>query len=265
MANVIDELWVMEESVLNSRSVNFVSSSVSDVDQLLRVLGAADQNLPKEDATFSLLFRGQDTNLPLSPKGLSGNVLAKEQVLKKMLAVCRDAIGGGRTDNEIYFMMRHAGLPSHLLDWSWQWEVALWFAIHNGDGSLKTSQTSLWVLRPLMRDFNGGLVDGSLVRPVFFPADQLTCERSVKQDGSAYMVRFERAGDDVRPLPMNYDSNYRERLLRVPLSKEMCSTRIENELKSRRPDITELLTDAGPIPLQTVDECFGIFGSSGVC
>ena len=244
---------------MNSRATNLVSAPVSDIDQLLRVLVAADQNLPKESVTFSLLFRGQDSDLPLSPKGLSGDMSAKERALKRMVAVCRNAIGGERTDNEIYFMMRHAGLPSHLIDWSWQWEVALWFAIHRGDGCLKSGQTSLWVLRPQMRDFNGGTVDGCFIRPVFFPADQRTCERSTRQDGCAYMIRFERNGDDVRPLPMNYDPNYRERLLRIPLAEEMCSTKIEAELISRRSDITELLSDQGPIPQSAVEECFDIF------
>mgnify|MGYP003332529262 CR=1 FL=1 len=88
----------------------------------------------------------------------------------------------------------------------------MWFAIHRGDSCLKSGQTSLWVLRPQMRDFNGGTVDGCFIRPVFFPADQRTCERSTRQDGCAYMIRFERNGDDVRPLPMNYDLNYQERL-----------------------------------------------------
>ena len=261
MMNAIDELWVMEESVTNSRSVNLVSAPVSDINQLLRVLVAADQNLPKEVVTFSMLFRGQDADLPLSPKGLSGNVSAKERALKRMVAVCRNAVGGERTDNEIYFMMRHAGLPSHLIDWSWQWEVALWFAIHSGDGCLKSEQASLWVLRPLMRDFNGDTIDGRFIRPVFFRADQHTCERSLRQDGSAYMIRFECEDDDFRPLPMNYDPNYRERLLRIPLTEELCNTKIETELISRRPDITKLLSDPGPIPPSAVKECFDIFNS----
>lgn len=253
----------MEESATNSHSINLVSAPVSDMDQLLRVLVAADQNLSKELVTFSMLFRGQDADLPLLPKGLSGNVSAKEQALKRMLAVCRNAIGGERTDDEIYFMMRHAGLPSHLIDWSWQWEVALWFAIHSRDGCLKSEQSSLWVLRPLMRDFNGDTIDGRFIRPVFFRADQHTCERSIRQDGSAYMIRFEREGDDICPLPMNYDPNYRERLLRIPLTEELCSKKNEAVLISRRPDITELLSDPGPIPPSAVKECFDIFNGVG--
>ena len=71
---------------MSSCATNLVSAPVSDIDQLLRVLGAADQNLPKESVTFSLLFRGQDSDLPLSPKGLSGDMSAKVRALKRTAA-----------------------------------------------------------------------------------------------------------------------------------------------------------------------------------
>jgi hypothetical protein len=176
-----------------------------------------------------------------------------------MLSVCRDAVGADYTDHQIYFMMRHAGLPSHLLDWSWQWEVALWFAIHDANGKLKNKDASLWALRPLLRDLQGGIVNGSRVNPVFFRADQLTCERSRKQDACAYQIRFEKIGDEMIPIPMNNDSNYYERLLEIPLCASMSCATIEAWLLHEKPEMSDLLNVEQPLPSSIVECCFKLF------
>ena len=242
------------------KSINLVTDPVSNVNDLLVSIEVAKQNMwPCDNLPFELVYRGQASGMPLVPRQIIGRHKNLHEKLLKMLSICRDAVGADYTDHQIYFMMRHAGLPSHLLDWSWQWEVALWFAIHDADGRLKNRSSSLWALRPLLRDLQGGVVNGSHIDPVFFRADQLTCERSRKQDGCAYQVHFEKSGDEIIPMPMNNDSIYSERLLEIPLCASMSCADVESWLLRDRPELADLLDGEHPLPSSVVEGCIKLF------
>ena len=257
---MIRDIRVWDAKNQNPNAIHLVTDPVTSIDELLWAIEAARQNMwSMDEVPFDLIYRGQDTGLPLVPRQITGRHENLQIKLKKMLSICRSAVGENRSDHEIYFMMRHAGLPSHLLDWSWRWEVALWFAIHASNGKLKSVDSSLWVLRPILRDMQGCMVDGRSVNPVFFQADQQTCTRSQKQDGCAYQLRFEKRGDDILPVPMEFDPLYRERLLKIPLSTEMSCERVEQQLLNVNPNLMKLLCDGGVIPKSVVKECLGIF------
>ena len=258
--DVIRDIRVWNAESQNPNAIYLVTDPVASVDELLLAIEAAGQNMwPVDELPFDLIYRGQDTGSPLVPRQINGRHENLQIKLQKMLSLCRDAVGINRSDHEIYFMMRHAGLPSHLLDWSWRWEIALWFAIHDLNGKLKNGDSSLWVLRPILRDMQGTEVNGESVNPVFFRADQQTCTRSQKQDGCAYQLRFEKRGDVILPVPMELDSLYRERLLKIPLSVEMSCESVERQLLNLRPDLMKLLCDDGVIPKLVVEECLRIF------
>ena len=253
-----EEIGVWEEAEEKIGSINLVTTPISSISELQKVLMVIDANMMVEKPSFSLLFRGQDSDFPLVPKSLGGDVEFDNlnSVLQEMIALCKNEIGNTCTDNEVYFMMRHAGLPSHLLDFSWQWEVALWFAIHDKDGSLKNRDSSLWVLRPLIRDFCGYDTMNGHMNPVFFPADQQTCERSRRQDGCAYTIRFRNDVNGIKPLPINCDPNYRERLLRIPLA---ISGYEEFERKSRIDGVGEITKINSPLTQEVIQKCLQIF------
>ncbi len=260
------EIGVWRES---EETINLITKPVSSIAELKKVLAATDGNmLAHEKPPFALVFRGQDSSLPLLPKSLKivgGDIEKTQSTLQAMLAICKTELGGKHTDNEVYFMMRHAGLPSHLLDWSWRWEIALWFAIHDTDGSLKKRESSLWILRPILRDFQGGDTDHGYVKPVFFPADQQTCDGAQKQDGSAYSIRFVKTKnkDGVSPLPMNYDPIYSERLIRVPISLDLDAMKaMEAELREIAVGIDGILTTTSPLSCKTVEKCHKMFQAS---
>ena len=256
----LKEIRVWNAEGQDRKSINLVTDPVSNVDDLLMSIEAAKQNMwPCDNLPFELVYRGQDSGMPLVPRQIFGHHKNLREKLQKMLSMCRDAVRSDYTDHQIYFMMRHAGLPSHLLDWSWQWEVALWFAIHDVNGKLKNRDSSLWALRPLLRDLQGGTVNGSHVNPVFFRADQLTCERSRKQDGCAYQVRFENCGDEIMPMPMDNDLIYSERLLEIPISASMSCADVESWLLRDKPELTGLLNGEQPLPSAVVECCLKFF------
>lgn len=257
---VLRDIRVWDVKSRNPNAIHLVTDPVASIDELLWAIEAARQNMwPDDELPFDLIYRGQDTGLPLVSQQIIGRHENLQIKLQKMLSICRSAVGVNRSDYEIYFMMRHAGLPSHLLDWSWRWEVALWFAIHDSNGKLKKGDSSFWVLRPLLRDMKGCLRDGRPFAAMYFRADQQTCERSRKQDACAYEIRTEMQNGILTPLSMDHDPNYRGRLIEIPLSAEVQSESVEMKLKRLNPDIANLLVDDGPIPIQVINECKRIF------
>lgn len=257
---VLRDIRVWDVKSRNPNAIHLVTDPVASIDELLWAIEAARQNMwPVDELPFDLIYRGQDAGLPLVPRQIIGRHENLQIKLQKMLSLCRGAVGINRSDHEIYFMMRHAGLPSHFLDWSWRWEVALWFAIHDSNSKLKNGDSSLWVLRPILRDMQGSAADDGAVNPVFFRADQQTCARSQKQEGCAYQLRFEKRGRVILPVPMEFDSLYRERLLKIPLSAEMNCERVEQQLLNEKPELMKLFCNDSVIPKVVVEECLRIF------
>lgn len=230
----------------------FATNPVSSLVELQKIISIADKRMAVYVGVpnMSLLFRGQASDSALVPKLIEGRVDIEKlcSALKEMLKICKEEIGDSRTDNEVYFMMRHAGLPSHLIDWSYNWKIALWFALHNSDGTLTNRSSSLWVLQHHISD----------LRCSFFPADQHTCERSERQEGWAYVIRFEECVDGIHALPMERDCRYEKRLLKIPIDIT-AHERMERELLTSDRGIVDVMKTPSPLSNGAVEKCHNIF------
>ena len=236
---------------MSDDAMYWLTEPIATLRDLCSILNIAEQNMAVHGfPTIALMFRGQATSSPLAPRSLSERVDIDDlgQALREMIAVCKEALGGSYSDSRVYFIMRHAGIASHLIDWSCNWKVALWFALHNADGSLTERSSSLWALRHLASD----------IRSTFFPIDQHVCERSEKQEGWAYSIRFANVGDGVRVLPMECDELYRGRLLRIPIDKE-AHKRLETELLADCPEVGNVMSVPSPLPDDIIEKCNAIF------
>lgn len=232
--------------------LNSAATPVSSIAELEKVIRHAEMHFVSNDVPlYNLMYRGHDSNLFLVAKQLIGLDLTRVEIAsKKMLAICRDHYGGTKSDDEIFFLMRHAGLPSHTIDWSQSLDVALWFAIHSTDGTIKKNNASLWALRPMI-----GKKDWVAT---FYPADCMTCERSKRQKGFAYFLHFTTSDDGVLTmLPMDSDPIYGPRLLRIPLQGDYSA--MERELRERDPSIAEITKAESPLPEDVVDKCWSAF------
>ena len=228
------------------------SKPISSIAAMEMILSCAEERMAVEKSkpNFMLLFRGQADSSNLAPKFMDGCIDLEnmECALREMTTVCKEALGDSYTDNEVYFIMRHAGLPSHLLDWSYNWKVALWFALHNPDGTLTDRPSSLWALRLKLSDMES----------TFFPADQHTCDRSEAQEGWAYKIRFEKRTDGVHVLPMEQDPYYSERLLKIQLNPAAHESMLY-ELMKMDQSIEEKMKTPSPLPNAVVEKCRSVF------
>ena len=243
--------WVRWERQRDG-SAYWITRPIQSISELQMLVSIIDKYMAvsKTDLYMNLFFRGQATNSALIPKFFDGKIDLEKlrTALQEMLEICKDEIGDSRTDKEVYFMMRHAGLPSHLVDWSCNWRVALWFALHDNDGSLTVRPSSLWVIRHHKSDLLHS----------FFPADQHACERSEKQEGWAYVIRFEECADGIHALPMERDLRYEGRLLRMPIDTTAHERMMYELLRSDR-WIVDIMNTPSPLSKAVVKKCYDIF------
>ena len=144
----------------------------------------------------------------------------------------------GETEWQTYIRMRHAGvLNTALLDWTASPEIALWFAIHEADGSIKDSNNGvLWVYRYIDEDEHFPdneevpIPQNGTTRSVvclsywevarsYYEGDPSWGERPTMQSAAAVRLKFADANDNGEQylLPMDKDPYFRGRLIRIEI------------------------------------------------
>ena len=240
-------MWVWKER----DSLNWATDPVTSYEELEATINAVDRWLvPYENPSLALMFRGQDTEAPLLSRPLEG--LGRDTIklaLEKMLVICRKHLDAQLSNEQIYFLMRHAGLPSMMVDWSTSLNVALWFAIHTKQG-IKTEGASLWAIRPVV-----GMVKDL---PTLYPADSMMCECSRRQDGFACYLHFAASKQgESGVLPMDRDPIYGRRLVRISIAGNYAQ--IEAEFLAIDPSLAGITESDCPIPEDVVSECKNVF------
>lgn len=113
--------------------------------------------IKKSTRTETLVFRGQQNNWPLLPSisrnGLPSEILENEKKLfsrfKKEGKPCLHISPNNNWDWLV--VAQHHGLPTRLLDWSYDPLIALWFALEKCDA--EESSPEVWALTPLKEDY----------------------------------------------------------------------------------------------------------------
>lgn len=181
-----------------------------------------------------IYFRGENLG-----QNLGENRKTSTESLKRTFEMYRRETGCTEPEDVQYVRMRHSGvMNTALLDWTNTPEIAIWFAIHERDGSLKKSGGALWAFLYRECDFRVPkgeempIPDNGASRSiVYLPNEEIALarygeldrghgERPIMQDVAE--VRLRMTGDPNENgyrelLPMTKDEIFKGRLLAIEI------------------------------------------------
>jgi len=203
-------------------------TSVSDFDEWVAAVSGQNK---------TAVFRGQRRYWPLLPSisrnDLAAKILSIENKLlkafKKEGERCLHLIP--ETDWDWLVVGQHHGLPTRILDWSYNPYVALWFALKKHQQN--DSEPEVWVLKPASGDIIDSLENSrpfSGTRTKLFNTEFII-PRIREQESCFVLFKYiEKSGMGFVPLEKN--QRLRTRIERIRLAKYAASEMI-NEIERK--------------------------------
>lgn len=228
-------LWIdcrLDDFTVKLSPVSSVEEWESYCAELMEIFSIPEIEMVNE---WPLVYRGNGGETLYDKKcweSLGNNPV---EIYDKMLVSCRETVKRKYPrleidDRDLLWLMRHAGLPSPLLDFSKSFYVALWFAIHNSDGSIRKEDASVWVARITDRMKSANVADANSFGRAMHPHvyNQVSYDengetlfyRPASQESVVICQRFLTDGADgcFKLLPLNEDPYFAGKIVRIPIS-----------------------------------------------
>jgi hypothetical protein len=223
--------------------------------------------IKKHTRTETLIFRGQQKNWPLLPSisrnGLPSEIIQNE---KKVLTQFRKEGEAclhlpPSNDWDWLVVAQHHGLPTRLLDWSYDPMIALWFALEKCQEN--GSKPEVWALTPLKEDFIEDLEKSEPFRgsrtKIF--ETNFTIPRVRAQKGC--FVLFKHSEKFPKGfIPIEKNTTLRKRLERVRIA-EFSSHKIYKQLESRGLNKDKIYPDIDRVANRIKHEIFELSLTKG--
>lgn len=221
-----------EHLTLTGRRIHMKKSDtqkkINTVSEYVSILETIKSQQEKIGNKADLLFRGQSCDKPLLPKlgrlKTKGPVAKIEQLIfdefKRTSLPVREF--QPENDWDCLALAQHHGLPTRLLDWTYNALAALWFTVKSPPekraGGTKSEAGVVWVLCALTEDFRQDTIDQSPLdnssRTLVFRPKAVT-RRIVAQSG---VFTVHKLINEERFIPLEKNKLYKEKLikLRIP-------------------------------------------------
>lgn len=193
--------------------------SVKDLIDLIEKIKSANKTVGNN---AELLFRGQNIDKPLLPKLARVNLKGKIANMEKLML---DEFKRGilplsefKPENnwDLLALAQHHGLPTRLLDWTYNALVALWFAVCHPpiEEKTKVHDGVLWVLSGLVEDFR---TDTDTIDPLSNKITKIFRSRVITRRISAQAGVFtvHKINEQGKMIAFEKNRNFKEKLVKV--------------------------------------------------
>jgi FRG domain len=201
-------------------------TKIENITDFLKIIENTKQEAESVGNNAELLFRGQNIDKPLVPKlarlTLKGSIEGTE---KLMLEEFRRGIiplteFKPEDDWDLLALAQHHGLPTRLLDWTYNSLIALWFAVNepakkNEKG--KEENGVVWILSGVVDDFRAETEKfGPLSNKITKIYRPKVVSRRIAAQAGAFTVH--KINDGGRMIKFETNKRYGKKLIKVVVS-----------------------------------------------
>jgi hypothetical protein len=198
---------------------------VKTIEEYLKVIKQSKEENVNKGYELDFLFRGQLDDYVLIPKisrlVAKGNLLDVERVLLQEFKRTNPLLIEAHQpmdDWDYLTLGQHFGLPTRLLDWSYNALTALWFATgHHGPEKEPLHPYSVvWILMPREEDF---ITDVESIHPFDVPGTKIVRPRIIKQriNNQSGLFSIPSSQEVLNKQAMNETDSYQEKLIKVKI------------------------------------------------
>ena len=197
--------------------------TISDLPSFISIIGNVKSECERDGNNSELLFRGQKQDKQLLPKlarlNLNGEIKSIEVLmLDEFKRSSLPLIEFEPKDNWDWLALaQHHGLPTRLLDWTYNALVALWFVVENS--SEKNEIGVVWILKTKPSDFRDTEQD---TNPLNNEVTKIFRSRVMSRRISAQSGVFtvHRISDEGKVVQFESNATFRERLIKINIPSE---------------------------------------------
>lgn len=198
---------------------------VNTIEEYLNLIKQSKEENIRNGNQQDFLFRGQIVDYPLIPKlcrlKAKGDLLDVERVLLQEFKRTNPLLIDKHQpmdDWDYLTLGQHFGLPTRLLDWSYNALTALWFATGYSDPEKQPVHpySVVWILMPQQEDFALNIEN---VYPFDVPTTKIFRPRIIKQriNNQSGVFSIPSSKEILEKCYMNETDSYKEKLIKVKI------------------------------------------------
>jgi hypothetical protein len=200
--------------------------SIKSVNHYLKLIERHRFRKKLEGNNNELIFRGQSVDRPLLPK-ISRLILRTRSIPKTEELILAEFKRGilplseFKPENEwdLLALAQHHGLPTRLLDWTYNALIALWFAVEQPPIINKMGEYEDGVVWILVGDINDFHIDTQKTDPFSIPVTKIfrssVISRRISSQSGIFTVHNITADGKISMLEEQPD--FKEKLIKVPI------------------------------------------------
>lgn len=216
-------IWTLGAIQQFATRVIMETERITDIKSYLELIETIKSKNEKLGNKSDLLFRGQGVDKTLLPKiariDLNGSISKIETLILNEFKRGVVPLSEFKPENtwDLLALAQHHGLPTRLLDWSYNALVALWFAVEKPaikDERGVCQNGVVWILSPELSDFN---IDTKKENPLEIKITKIFRSSVVSRRISAQAGVFTVHGINKEGKLVNFESNkkYKSKLTKV--------------------------------------------------